>query len=109
MPVSKMLSPFTYIDLFSGIGGFRLALDAAGGVCTNFSEISRDAVEAYCANFAEGSERNLGDITKIKRLKPHDILTAGVPCQSWSTEANSGTTHSFCSVNLGRKRSFLKM
>jgi DNA (cytosine-5)-methyltransferase 1 len=84
MPVSKTQSPFTYIDLFSGIGGFRLALDAMGGTCVNFSEINRDAVDAYCTNFDERGKLNLGDITKIKALKQHDILTAGVPCQSWS-------------------------
>ena len=84
MTVSKTKPRFTYIDLFAGIGGFRLALDAMGGVCVNFSEISRDAVDAYCTNFGETDELNLGDITKIKALKQHDILTAGVPCQSWS-------------------------
>ena len=77
-------TPFTYIDLFSGIGGFRLALDARGGTCVNFSEINRDAIDTYCANFAETGNLNLGDITKIKELAPHDVLTAGVPCQSWS-------------------------
>lgn len=82
--VLQRVLAFTYIDLFSGIGGFRLALDAAGGNCVNFSEISRDAVDVYCENFNESGEHNLGDITKIKSLAPHDILTAGVPCQSWS-------------------------
>lgn len=75
---------FTYIDLFAGIGGFRFALDAVGGQCINFSEISRDAVDAYCDNFSENGDRNLGDITQIKALPSHDMLTAGVPCQSWS-------------------------
>ena len=75
---------FTYIDLFSGIGGFRLALDALGGRCVNFSEINRDAIQTYCANFNEEAQQNLGDITQIKAIAPHDILTAGVPCQSWS-------------------------
>lgn len=84
MTVSKTTSPFTYIDLFSGIGGFRLALDAMGGTCVNFSEINRDAIETYLTNFDESGELNLGDITKIKALVQHDILTAGVPCQSWS-------------------------
>ncbi len=75
---------FTFIDLFAGIGGFRLALERLGGHCVNFSEIHNDAINAYCANFSEADNFNLGDITKVKRLPSHDILTAGVPCQSWS-------------------------
>ena len=75
---------FTFIDLFSGIGGFRMALENNGGECLHFSEISTDAVTAYCANSNEPKEKNLGDITKIKELPQHNILTAGVPCQSWS-------------------------
>ncbi len=75
---------FTFIDLFSGIGGFRMALSSIGGGCLNFSEINKDAINTYCINHDEGSGNNLGDITKIKRLPSHDILTAGVPCQSWS-------------------------
>lgn len=77
-------STFTFIDLFSGMGGFRLALDDLGGKCLNFSEINKDAIETYCANFSENTDSNLGDITTLKNLPPHDILTAGVPCQSWS-------------------------
>lgn len=75
---------FTFIDLFSGIGGFRMALENNGGECLYFSEISTDAITAYCANSNEPIEKNLGDITKIKELPKHNILTAGVPCQSWS-------------------------
>lgn len=75
---------FTFIDLFAGIGGFRLALERLGGHCVNFSEIHNDAINAYCANFGEADSFNLGDITKVKSLPSHDILTAGVPCQSWS-------------------------
>ena len=75
---------FTFIDLFSGIGGFRLALDSVGGKCINFSEINSDAISTYCTNFKEDSDLNLGDITKIKSLPNHDLLTGGVPCQSWS-------------------------
>ena len=75
---------FTFIDLFSGIGGFRMALANNGGECLNFSEISTDAINAYCINSKEPTEKNLGDITKVKELPKHNILTAGVPCQSWS-------------------------
>jgi DNA (cytosine-5)-methyltransferase 1 len=78
------VSKFTFIDLFSGIGGFRMALENNGGECLHFSEISKDAIEAYCKNSNEPIEKNLGDITKIKELPKHNLLTAGVPCQSWS-------------------------
>ncbi len=75
---------FTFIDLFSGIGGFRMSLDSIGGNCLNFSEINNDAINTYCKNFKESLKINLGDITKIKDLPTHDLLTGGVPCQSWS-------------------------
>jgi DNA (cytosine-5)-methyltransferase 1 len=75
---------FTFIDLFSGIGGFKKALSDNGGLCLGFSEINKDAINTYCDNFNVGQEQNLGDITKIKELPTHDLLTAGVPCQSWS-------------------------
>lgn len=77
-------SKFTFIDLFAGIGGFRMALNNLGGICLNFSEINKDAINAYCTNFEESCENNLGDITKIKELPKHDLLVGGVPCQSWS-------------------------
>ena len=79
-----MKNKFTFIDLFSGIGGFKMALTNNGGKCINFSEINKDAVNTYCENYNESLDSNLGDITKIKELPKHDILTAGVPCQSWS-------------------------
>lgn len=78
------MAKFTFIDLFSGIGGFRIALDNAGGTCLGFSEIASDAINAYCDNFDEPLDKNFGDITKLKTLPKHDFMTAGVPCQSWS-------------------------
>ena len=75
---------FTFIDLFAGIGGFKMALSNNGGHCLGFSEINKDAINVYCDNFQIDPSYNLGDITKIKKLPPHDLLTAGVPCQSWS-------------------------
>jgi DNA (cytosine-5)-methyltransferase 1 len=75
---------FTFIDLFAGIGGFKMALSNNGGHCLGFSEIDKDAINTYCDNFQVESSYNLGDITKIKELPNHDLLTAGVPCQSWS-------------------------
>ena len=79
-----MNNQFTFIDLFAGIGGFHKALVNNDGVCRGYSEINRDAIETYCENFNEKKEHNLGDIRKIEALPKHDLLTAGVPCQSWS-------------------------
>ena len=77
------MARFTFIDLFAGIGGFRLALESIGGKCMGFSEINNDAIKTYLENFEDGEEANFGDITKITDLPPHDFKTAGVPCQSW--------------------------
>ena len=79
-----MPNKFSFIDLFAGIGGFKMALSRNGGRCLGFSEISNDAINIYCENHNTPQSQNLGDITKIKELPEHDILTAGVPCQSWS-------------------------
>ena len=75
---------FSFVDLFAGIGGFHIALESVGGHSVGFSEIAKDAIETYCANFNESKDNNLGDITKLKTLPNHDFMTAGVPCQSWS-------------------------
>lgn len=75
---------FSHIDLFSGIGGFRIATESCGGYSNFFSEIDKTAISYYCQNFNTTEKNNLGDITKIKSLPHHDFLTAGVPCQSWS-------------------------
>lgn len=81
----KMKIPrFTFIDLFSGIGGFKMAFNSNGGRCLGFSEINRDAIEVYCKNYSIDETANLGDIRSIRGLPAHDLLTAGVPCQSWS-------------------------
>ena len=75
---------FTFIDLFAGIGGFRLALEKANGECLGFSEVNKDAIETYVTNFHESPSKNFGDITRISELPNVDFITAGVPCQSWS-------------------------
>ena len=73
----------TFIDLFCGIGGFRVALQKKGLECVFSSDIDEKAQEAYRKNFNEKPE---GDITAIheKEIPPHDILCAGFPCQSFS-------------------------
>ncbi len=85
MTENKSKTPkFTFVDLFAGIGGFRIALQNIGGKCLGFSEIAPDAIKTYCKNFNESEKNNFGDITKLKELPKHDFMTAGVPCQSWS-------------------------
>lgn len=74
---------FTFIDLFAGIGGFRIALESLGGECVFSSEIDDHACEMYKANFGDDP---YCDITKLnpKSLPNFDILCAGFPCQSFS-------------------------
>ena len=75
--------PFTFIDLFAGIGGFRIPFEHFGGRCVFSSEIDLTAQETYKLNFGDKPE---GDITKIpaRSMPDHDILLAGFPCQSFS-------------------------
>lgn len=76
---------FTFIDLFAGMGGFRLAMQAQGGKCVFSSEWNKYAQKTYFANFGE---MPFGDITKesTKNYIPNhfDILCAGFPCQPFS-------------------------
>ncbi len=74
---------FSFIDLFAGIGGFRLALENSGGTCVFSSEWDRNSQDTYLKNFGELPH---GDITKIKEkeIPKHDILCAGFPCQAFS-------------------------
>ncbi|WP_462251747.1 DNA (cytosine-5-)-methyltransferase [Ekhidna sp.] len=90
---------FKFIDLFAGIGGFRLAFHNLGGKCVFTSEWNQYAQKTYHANFGEVP---FGDITKIneKEIPQHDILIAGFPCQPFSiagvSKKNSlGRAHGF--------------
>lgn len=75
---------FSFIDLFAGIGGFRIAIDKLNGKCIGFSEIDKDAISTYLNNYGENTSSNLGDITNIGNIPHADMLVGGVPCQSWS-------------------------
>ncbi|MCL1878086.1 MAG: DNA cytosine methyltransferase [Defluviitaleaceae bacterium] len=75
---------FTFVDLFAGIGGFRIALDKHSGECVAFSEIDKEAVSTYISNYNDDIAANLGDITKVLYIPHVDMLVGGVPCQSWS-------------------------
>lgn len=90
---------FTFIDLFAGIGGFRIAFQKAGGRCVFSCEWDKYAKQTYARNFGEIP---YGDIRQIpKNLIPeHDVLCAGFPCQPFSLAGVSKKNA------LGRKHGF---
>ncbi|NLM17447.1 MAG: DNA cytosine methyltransferase [Candidatus Riflebacteria bacterium] len=79
----KTLRGYTFIDLFAGMGGFRLALESFGAKCVYSSEWDRHAQQTYRINFGDMPD---GDITQVdeKDIPVHDILCAGFPCQAFS-------------------------
>ena len=90
---------FTFIDLFAGIGGFRLAFEPVAGQCVFASEWDKFSQQTYEANFGH---KPAGDITQIRSedIPDHDILTGGFPCQPFSsagvTKHNAlGNSHGF--------------
>ncbi|NLP15141.1 MAG: DNA (cytosine-5-)-methyltransferase [Clostridium sp.] len=93
-------SKFTFIDLFAGIGGMRIAFEQCGGRCVFSSEWDKYCQKTYLSNFGEKPE---GDITKVdeKDIPDHDILVAGFPCQPFSIAGVSKKN------SLGRKHGFL--
>lgn len=82
---------FKFIDLFAGIGGFRLAMQNLGGKCVFTSEWDAHAQKTYQANFGEVP---FGDITKEKTKQyipdGFDVLCAGFPCQAFSIAGKRG-------------------
>jgi DNA (cytosine-5)-methyltransferase 1 len=74
---------FTFIDLFAGIGGFRIPMQEIGGKCVFSSEFNYHAQRAYELNFGEVP---FGDITKLDLniVPKHNVLCAGFPCQPFS-------------------------
>ena len=74
---------FTFIDLFAGIGGFRIPMQEMKGKCVFTSEFNFHAQRTYELNFGEIP---FGDITKLNLniVPKHDVLTAGFPCQPFS-------------------------
>lgn len=79
----KVFNQYKFIDLFAGLGGFRIALESNGAKCVFSSEIDKYACETYKSNF---NEEPHGDIFQIdsKDIPEHDILCAGFPCQPFS-------------------------
>ena len=79
-----------FLDLFAGIGGFRLALELAGHKCVGFCEIDKFARQTYKANFDTEGEVEWHDITRVtdeqaRELRGKvDLITGGFPCQAFS-------------------------
>ena len=82
-----------FLDLFSGIGGFRLGMESAGHKCVGFCEIDKFARESYKAIHDTKGEIELHDITTvtdefIRRIGSVDIICGGFPCQAFSIAGN---------------------
>jgi DNA (cytosine-5)-methyltransferase 1 len=99
--------PFTFVDLFAGIGGMRMGFESAGGRCVFTSEWDRHCQKTYLANF-KTEHPVAGDITEIpaSAVPPHDVLLAGFPCQPFSvagvSKKNSlGVEHGFKCMTQG--------
>jgi DNA (cytosine-5)-methyltransferase 1 len=97
--------PHRFIDLFCGIGGFRIAFEKVGGKCVFSSDYDKFSQQTYEANFGE---RPHGDINQVEvmDIPSHEILCAGFPCQPFSiagvSKKNSlGRLHGFDDVKQG--------
>lgn len=92
-------TPLRFIDLFCGIGGFRIAFEKAGGKCVFSSDWDKFSRQTYAANFGETPH---GDIYTVadSEIPPFDILCAGFPCQPFSIAGVSKK------ISLGRKHGF---
>lgn len=100
LPFPPVKNPtFKFIDLFAGIGGFRIAFQNYGGKCIFSSEWDRYAKQTYERNYGEIP---YGDICKIDKddIPEHDVLCAGFPCQPFSLAGVSKKN------SLGRKHGF---
>lgn len=80
---NKDVDSYSFIDLFAGIGGMRLAFESTGARCVYSNEWNKYSQQTYYANFGVQPD---GDITKIPadNIPNHDILVAGFPCQPFS-------------------------
>lgn len=105
---------FKFIDLFAGIGGFRIALQRVNGKCVFSSEIDNAAKRTYEENFGECPFGDIKQFTNSNTdekfidyaIPDHDILTGGFPCQPFSLAGVSarnhlGHAHGFLDLNQG--------
>lgn len=83
----------TFIDLFAGVGGFRLGMEMAGHKCIGFCEIDKFARQSYTAIHETEKEVEMHDITKlsdkfIRSIGSVNVLCGGFPCQAFSIAGN---------------------
>jgi DNA (cytosine-5)-methyltransferase 1 len=102
------MTKFTFIDLFAGIGGFRLGLDSSGGKAVFTNEWDTHAATTYKAWFGteEVSMDDIRNLVPKKDIPNHDVLSAGFPCQPFSiagvSKKNSlGRPHGFSDLQQG--------
>ncbi len=98
-------APFSFIDLFAGIGGIRLGLEQSGGSCVYSVEIDPHARRTYEANFGPCEAWDIRNVDPAD-LPPFDVLAAGFPCQPFSIAGVSkklslGRAHGFADVTSG--------
>jgi DNA (cytosine-5)-methyltransferase 1 len=99
MTRKKKSDKLKFIDLFCGIGGFRIAFDRAGAECVFSCDWDKYSQLTYEANFGEKPKGDIYSIG-IAKIQAHDILCAGFPCQPFSIAGVSKK------LSLGRKHGF---
>lgn len=106
--IARPPTAFRFVDVFAGIGGIRMGLEAAGGVCVYTIERDPHAVETYRANFAHDPALRPLDVTGVdsREIPDYDVLAAGFPCQPFSLAGISkkkslGRAHGFDDVRSG--------
>lgn len=94
VPYKSIGNNFKFIDLFAGIGGFRLAGEQVSGICVFSSEWDKYARRAYFMNFGQVPYGDITQFTKstadLNRIPEHDVLCAGFPCQAFSISGKQG-------------------
>lgn len=98
-PVDQYLPPFSFIDLFAGIGGFRAALESINGRCVFSCEWDVHSQKTYKAWHGHRPEGDIREVD-IAKIPAHDVLAAGFPCQPFSIAGVSkrqslGIAHGF--------------
>ncbi len=93
------VAPLRFIDLFCGIGGFRIAFERAGAKCVFSCDWDKHSQITYAANFGETPHGDIHDVA-VADIPKFDILCAGFPCQPFSIAGVSKK------LSLGRKHGF---